>query len=153
MSTLDRSIFKAYDIRGIVDRNLGPDVVRSIGLAVGARVKAAGGTEVVVGRDGRLSGPLLAGALSEGLRDAGVGVVDIGQVTTPIVYYGTFELGTASGVAVTGSHNPPDYNGLKMVVGGDAIHGEAITRLGAEIAAGGTRRCLPRSAADCAKCR
>ncbi|MBP8309625.1 MAG: phosphomannomutase/phosphoglucomutase [Burkholderiaceae bacterium] len=136
MSTLDRSIFKAYDIRGIVDRNLGPDVVRSIGLAVGARVKAAGGTEVVVGRDGRLSGPLLAGALSEGLRDAGVGVVDIGQVTTPIVYYGTFELGTASGVAVTGSHNPPDYNGLKMVVGGDAIHGESITRLGAEIAAG-----------------
>ena len=136
MSTLDRSIFKAYDIRGIVDRNLGPDVVRSIGLAVGARVRAAGGTEVVVGRDGRLSGPLLAGALSEGLRDAGVGVVDIGQVTTPIVYYGTFELGTASGVAVTGSHNPPDYNGLKMVVGGDAIHGEAITRLGEEIAAG-----------------
>jgi len=136
MSTLDRSIFKAYDIRGIVDRNLGPDVVRSIGLAVGARVKAAGGTEVVIGRDGRLSGPMLSGALSDGLRDAGVNVVDIGQVTTPIVYYGTFELGTASGVAVTGSHNPPDYNGLKMVVGGDAIHGEAITRLGEEIAAG-----------------
>ncbi len=136
MNSLDRSIFKAYDIRGIVDRNLGAEVVRAVGLAVGARVKAAGGTEVVVGRDGRLSGPMLSGALSEGLRDAGMHVIDIGLVTTPIVYYGTFELGTASGVAVTGSHNPPDYNGLKMVVGGDAIYGEAITRLGEEIAAG-----------------
>ena len=73
MSTLDRSIFKAYDIRGIVDRNLGPDVVRSIGLAVGARIRAAGGTEAVGGRDGRLSGPLLAGALGGGEGDAGGG--------------------------------------------------------------------------------
>ena len=136
MTPLDRSIFKAYDIRGIVDRNLGAEVVRAIGLAVGARVKAAGGTDAVVGRDGRLSGPTLAAALSDGLRDAGVNVVDIGQVTTPIVYYATYELGAGSGVAVTGSHNPPDYNGLKMVVAGDAIHGEAITRLGEEVAAG-----------------
>jgi phosphomannomutase/phosphoglucomutase len=135
MDTLDRSIFKAYDIRGIVDRNLGPDVVRAVGLAVGTRVRAAGGNQAVIGRDGRLSGPTLSAALAEGLRDAGVDVIDIGMVTTPVVYYGTFELGTGSGVAVTGSHNPPEYNGLKMVVGGDAIHGEAITRLGEDIAA------------------
>ena len=135
MNTLDRSIFKAYDIRGIVDRNLGPDVVRAVGLAVGTRVRAAGGTEAVIGRDGRLSGPLLSAALADGLRDAGVNVIDIGMVTTPVVYYGTFELGTGSGVAVTGSHNPPEYNGLKMVIGGDAIHGESITRLGEDIAA------------------
>ncbi len=135
MNALDRSIFKAYDIRGIVDRNLGPDVVRAVGLVVGARVKAAGGREAVIGRDGRLSGPALSAALAEGLRDAGVDVIDIGQVTTPIVYWGTYELGTGSGVAVTGSHNPPDYNGLKMMVAGEAIYGAAITDIGEAIAA------------------
>jgi len=136
MSTLDPSIFKAYDIRGVVGRNLDPQVVGAIGLALGARIRAAGGTEAVIGRDGRLSGPALSSALAEGLRDAGVNVIDVGMVTTPVVYFGTFELGAGSGVAVTGSHNPPDYNGLKMVVAGDAIHGAAITSLGQEIAAG-----------------
>ena len=136
MSTLDPSIFKAYDIRGVVGRNLDPQVVGAIGLALGARIRAAGGTEAVIGRDGRLSGPALSSALAEGLRDAGVNVIDVGMVTTPVVYFGTFDLGAGSGVAVTGSHNPPDYNGLKMVVAGDAIHGAAITSLGQEIAAG-----------------
>ncbi|MBU6271346.1 MAG: phosphomannomutase/phosphoglucomutase [Betaproteobacteria bacterium] len=136
MNNLDPSIFKAYDIRGVVGRNLDPQVVGAIGLALGARIRAAGGTEAVIGRDGRLSGPSLSAALAEGLRDAGVHVIDVGMVTTPVVYYGTFELGAGSGVAVTGSHNPPDYNGLKMVVAGDAIHGAAITSLGQEIAAG-----------------
>ena len=136
MNNLDPSIFKAYDIRGVVGRNLDPQVVGAIGLALGARIRAAGGTEAVIGRDGRLSGPALSAALAEGLRDAGVHVIDVGMVTTPVVYYGTFELGAGSGVAVTGSHNPPDYNGLKMVVAGDAIHGAAITSLGQEIAAG-----------------
>jgi phosphomannomutase/phosphoglucomutase len=133
---IDPGIFKAYDIRGIVERNLGPDVVRRIGRALGVRIRAAGGTDAVVGRDGRLSGPLLGAGLIEGLRDAGVNVVNIGMVTTPVVYYATVELGAGSGVAVTGSHNPPDYNGLKMVVAGNAIYGEVITALGRDVAAG-----------------
>ncbi|HOA92677.1 MAG TPA: phosphomannomutase/phosphoglucomutase [Quisquiliibacterium sp.] len=136
MNAIDPSIFKAYDIRGIVDTTLTRAAVRAIGLALGHRVRAAGGTEAVVGRDGRLSGPALSGELSDGFRAAGVGVIDIGMVTTPMVYYGTYELGTGSGVAVTGSHNPPDYNGLKMVVGGEAIHGDAIQRLAQEIRGG-----------------
>ena len=98
MNNLDPSIFKAYDIRGVV-RNLDPQVVGAIGLALGARIRAAGGTEAVIGRDGRLSGPALSAALAEGLRDAGVHVIDVGMVTTPVVYYGTFELGAGSGVA------------------------------------------------------
>ena len=148
--TIDPSIFKAYDIRGVVERNLGPDVVRRIGRVLGARIRAAGGAEAVVGRDGRLSGPALAGALAEGLRDAGVGVIDVGQVTTPIVYWGAVELGAGSGVAVTGSHNPPEYNGLKMVVAGNAIYGAEITSLGAEVAAAAASEGAGASAAGAA---
>ncbi|MCD6681059.1 MAG: phosphomannomutase/phosphoglucomutase [Burkholderiaceae bacterium] len=140
------SIFKAYDIRGIVDDTLTVDVVRAIGLALGAQAREAGMRETVIGRDGRLSGPALSAALAEGFRDAGVDVIDIGMVPTPVVYYATFELGTRTGVAVTGSHNPPDYNGLKMVIAGDAIYGDAIQRLrgtivfGAPAAVSGQRR-------------
>jgi phosphomannomutase/phosphoglucomutase len=133
---IDRSIFKAYDIRGIVDRTLTVEAVRAIGLALGTLARRRGIDRAVVGRDGRLSGPKLAGALSEGFRDAGVSVIDIGQVTTPIVYYATYELGTGTGVAVTGSHNPPEYNGLKMMVGGEALYGDAILALAASISAG-----------------
>ncbi|MDT3679610.1 MAG: phosphomannomutase/phosphoglucomutase [Burkholderiaceae bacterium] len=130
------SIFKAYDIRGIVDDTLTVDAVRAIGLALGAKARAAGMRETVIGRDGRLSGPALSTALAEGFRDAGIDVIDIGMVPTPVVYYATFELGTGTGVAVTGSHNPPDYNGLKMVIASDAIYGEAIQGLRATIASG-----------------
>ncbi|MCD6672174.1 MAG: phosphomannomutase/phosphoglucomutase [Burkholderiaceae bacterium] len=130
------SIFKAYDIRGIVGDTLTEDVVRAIGLALGAQAREAGMRETVIGRDGRLSGPSLSAALAEGFRDAGIDVIDIGMVPTPVVYYATFELGTGTGVAVTGSHNPPDYNGLKMVIAGDAIYGEAIQRLREAIASG-----------------
>ncbi|ODU68456.1 MAG: phosphoglucomutase [Lautropia sp. SCN 66-9] len=133
---LPASIFKAYDIRGVVGDTLTPDGVRAIGLALGHQARRAGAREAVIGRDGRLSGPTLSQALADGFRAAGVGVVDIGMVTTPIVYYGTYELGTGTGVAVTGSHNPPDYNGLKMVVGGEAIYGDAIQALAAAIAGG-----------------
>jgi len=137
MSThISASIFKAYDIRGIVDDTLTGDAVRAIGLALGAQARKAGAREAVVGRDGRLSGPALSGALADGFRDAGIDVIDIGMVPTPVVYYATFELGTGTGVAVTGSHNPPDYNGLKMVIAGDAIYGEAIQRLRETIASG-----------------
>jgi phosphomannomutase/phosphoglucomutase len=133
---IDPSIFKAYDIRGIVDTTLTVEAARAIGLALGSIAHARGIRETIVGRDGRLTGPKLAGALSEGFRDAGVSVIDIGQVTTPIVYYATYELGTGTGVAVTGSHNPPEYNGLKMMVGGEALYGEAIQGLARSIAAG-----------------
>jgi phosphomannomutase / phosphoglucomutase len=135
-SLISTAIFKAYDIRGIVDRTLTVEAVRAIGLALGLRARQAGATEAVIGRDGRLSGPALSQALADGFRAAGVGVIDIGMVPTPVVYYATFELGTGCGVAVTGSHNPPEYNGLKMVIGGDAIHGDAILAIRDDIVAG-----------------
>ena len=135
-SLVSPAIFKAYDIRGVVDDTLTVDAVRAIGLALGTAAHKAGLRETVVGRDGRLSGPKLVAALSDGFRAAGVDVIDIGMVPTPVVYYATFELGTGTGVAVTGSHNPPDYNGLKMVIAGDAIYGDAIQRLRESIESG-----------------
>jgi len=135
-TTISPTIFKAYDIRGVVDQTLTVDAVRAIGLALGSMARRAGVTQAVVGRDGRLSGPKLSAAIAEGFRDAGVSVIDIGLVTTPILYYATYELGTGTGVAVTGSHNPPEYNGLKMMVGGEALYGEAILALAASISAG-----------------
>jgi phosphomannomutase/phosphoglucomutase len=126
---LPREIFKAYDIRGIVGSALTPDVVRRIGRAIGSEALARDCTRICVGRDGRLSGPELAAALSEGIMAAGCDVIDIGMVPTPVLYFATHYLGTQSGVMVTGSHNPPEYNGLKMVVGGETLSGEAIQRL------------------------
>lgn len=136
MSLISSAIFKAYDIRGIVDETLNDDVARLIGLAFGGAARRAGCNEAVVGRDGRLSGPRLASALSSGIRQAGINVVDVGQVPTPVVYYGAAELGNGTGVAVTGSHNPPNYNGFKMVVGGAALYGDAITAMRADIESG-----------------
>jgi phosphomannomutase/phosphoglucomutase len=129
MVSLSKTIFKAYDIRGIIDKTLDAGVALSIGRAFGQAALAKGETKVVIGRDGRLSGPSLSAALAEGLRLAGVDVIDLGVVATPMVYFGTNVLGAASGIMVTGSHNPPDYNGFKMVLAGEAIHGEAITSL------------------------
>lgn len=137
MSTLPREIFKAYDIRGIVGRTLTPDIVRQIGQALGAEALARGGREIAVGRDGRLSGPELAAALSEGICAAGVDVVDLGMVTTPMTYFAAYHLGTGSAVMVTGSHNPPEYNGLKMVIAGDTLSGDGIQALRERIEAGG----------------
>jgi phosphomannomutase/phosphoglucomutase len=135
-TSISPSIFKAYDIRGVVDKALTEDAARAIGLALGVEARKRGATETVIGRDGRLSGPRLSQALSDGFRAAGLDVVDIGMVPTPVVYYATFELGTGTGVAVTGSHNPPDYNGLKMVVAGEAIYGDAILALRDSITSG-----------------
>ena len=135
-TTISPSIFKAYDIRGVVDDTLTVPAVRAIGLALGTLARQAGTGAAVIGRDGRLSGPTLSAALADGFRAAGVDVIDIGMVPTPVVYYATFELGTGTGVAVTGSHNPPDYNGLKMVIAGDAIYGDAIQGLRESIASG-----------------
>lgn len=122
-------IFKAYDIRGIVDKSLTVEAVRAIGHALGSEAVARNQKAIAVGRDGRLSGPALAGALADGIRAAGVDVIDVGCVPTPLTYFAAYELGTHSCVSVTGSHNPPDYNGLKMVLGGQTLFGELIQAL------------------------
>jgi phosphomannomutase/phosphoglucomutase len=127
-------IFKAYDIRGIVDKTLTAEAVRAIGQAIGSEARARNQVSIAVGRDGRLSGERLATALAEGICAAGVDVIDIGCVPTPLSYFAAFELGTDSAISVTGSHNPPDYNGLKIVLGGETLHGELIQDLRRRIA-------------------
>ena len=134
--TVDRGIFRAYDIRGVVGSTLNADVARLLGQAIGSVMRENNLREIVVGRDGRLSGPELAGALGEGLCAAGVDVIDVGAVPTPLVYFATYHFNTGCGVAVTGSHNPPDYNGFKIVVGGETLAEGAIQDLYERIAAG-----------------
>jgi phosphomannomutase/phosphoglucomutase len=129
MVALSKTIFKAYDIRGVIGSTLDAGIARQIGQAFGAAALAKGERKVAIGRDGRLSGPELAAALAEGLQAAGVDVIDLGMVATPMLYYATHVLDTRSGIMVTGSHNPPDYNGFKMVLAGEAIHGAAIDGL------------------------
>ena len=129
MPSIAPEIFKAYDIRGIVETALTPAAVELIGRAFGTEALAKGTPRVAVGRDGRLSGPMLIEALAKGLRAAGCDVVDVGMVTTPMLYFAAYHLGTRSGIMVTGSHNPPEYNGLKMVLADEAIAGEAIQDL------------------------
>jgi len=124
--TFPHAIFKAYDIRGIVDDTLTDDITFQIGQAVGSEVIAHGGTSIVIGRDGRLSGPRLATALSNGLRAAGVNVIDIGLAPSPVVYYSSYSKDIPSCIAITGSHNPPNYNGFKMVVDGVTLSAERI---------------------------
>ena len=125
---LSPSIFKAYDIRGVVPSTLDEDVARALGLAFGSQALAQGEKVVAVGRDGRLSGPALSQALIDGLIHAGVDVIDVGAVTTPMLYFAASTL-CASGIQVTGSHNPRDYNGFKMVLASRAIYGEEIQGL------------------------
>ena len=122
------SIFKAYDIRGVVPSTLTEDVAYHLGHAFGTHAAKQGESIVAVGRDGRLSGPALSQALMRGLVEAGVQVIDIGAVTTPMLYFAASTL-CASGIQVTGSHNPKDYNGFKMVLGGRAIYGDEIQAL------------------------
>ena len=129
-------IFKAYDIRGIVKTALTPEAVENIGHAIGSEAIARKQTEVAIGRDGRDSGPDLSAALSRGLRASGVNVVDVGMVATPMVYFTTYALNTHSGVMVTGSHNPPEYNGLKMMLAGDTLAGDDIQALRTRIERG-----------------
>ncbi|MDO6459212.1 phosphomannomutase/phosphoglucomutase [Granulosicoccaceae sp. 1_MG-2023] len=129
MTTPSASIFRAYDIRGIVTDTLTPDVVEQIGRAYGSECLAQNCKSAVVARDGRLSGPDLVAALSKGIASTGVDVIDIGMVPTPVLYFATHHLKTGTGVMVTGSHNPPEYNGLKMMIGGDALFGDGITGL------------------------
>ena len=122
-------IFRAYDIRGVVSDQLTPAAVEQIGRSFGTECVERDIPDVVVARDGRLSGPDLIAALSKGIQSTGVNVISIGMVPTPVLYYATYHLGTGTGIMVTGSHNPPEYNGLKMVLAGDALFGEGITAL------------------------
>ncbi|MCH9742040.1 MAG: phosphomannomutase/phosphoglucomutase [Proteobacteria bacterium] len=135
---IDPSIFRAYDIRGIVDKALTEDAAYGVGRALATEILAKGGKAIAVGRDGRLSGPRLMNALMKGATEGGVNVVDVGMVTTPMVYFAaaTFD-NVTSCAAITGSHNPPDYNGIKMVVDGHTLSGDAIQ---------GLRACIEKQA-------
>ena len=126
------SAFKAYDIRGVVGKDIDETFAEHLGRAFGSQARADGERAVAVGRDGRLSGPGLVDALARGLASTGLDVVDLGAVTTPMLYYVAATRarhGCSSGIQVTGSHNPKDYNGFKMVLAGRAIYGEDIQRL------------------------
>ena len=122
-------IFKAYDIRGIVNKQLTTDITRQIGQAFGSEALSRGVDTVAIARDGRLSGPALNAALSEGLVSSGCNVIDIGMVPTPTLYFATYQLNTGTGIMITGSHNPPEYNGLKMVMAGETLAGDRIQDL------------------------
>jgi phosphomannomutase / phosphoglucomutase len=148
IANLSPSIFKAYDVRGIVDKTLTVEVVRHIGRAFGLLAIEKDIKTVVVGRDGRLSGPVFIAALSAGLRDQGLEVIDIGMVATPLVYFANHHFNTGTGIMITGSHNPPEYNGLKMVLDGGALYGDTIQSLYQKIASGLTAQPLAAQPAN-----
>jgi len=127
--TFPNEIFKAYDIRGVVETSLTAEIVESIGKALGTEAVIQGISTAVIGWDGRLTGPGLARALAGGFLSTGCDVIEIGQVPTPALYFATVECKTGTGVMVTGSHNPPEYNGLKMMIGGTTLSGEAIQKI------------------------
>jgi len=126
---LSPSIFKAYDIRGIVGETLTEAVVYEIGRAIASEAATRGQGSIIVARDGRLSGPDFIVALSRGIRDSGLDVIDLGMAPTPLLYFAIHTLGTRSGVMVTGSHNPPAYNGFKIVIDGETLSGGTIQSL------------------------
>jgi len=129
-TTIQASIFRAYDIRGVVGDTLNKHVATLIGRAIAAENLARGETSIAVARDGRLSGPDMLDALIAGLRAGGCDVVNVGQVPTPVLYFAASTLpGVTSGVMVTGSHNPPDYNDFKIMLAGETLSGDAITDL------------------------
>ena len=138
--SIDPSIFKAYDVRGVVGRSLTQEAARAIGAALGTEGRAQAVNEFAVGRDGRLSGPALRDALIEGIRSTGCGVVDVGMVATPMLYFATYHLHTGSGVSITGSHNPPEYNGMKFVLAGQAMYGDGLQALRRRIDSGDLER-------------
>jgi phosphomannomutase/phosphoglucomutase len=129
LSTIPKEIFKAYDIRGIVGKTLTDEIVEQIGHAIGSEAVARKQNTIAIGRDGRLSGEGFAKALARGIQKSGINVIDVGRVATPMVYFAAFQLRTDCGVMITGSHNPPDYNGLKMVLAGETLSGDTIQSL------------------------
>ena len=128
-SELPKQVFKAYDIRGEVPADLNPSFATLLGRSLAARARAANVSKIVIGYDGRLSSPDLAEALGAGIREGGVDTIELGMVPTPLVYFAAHQMGTGSGVAITGSHNPPQYNGFKMMLAGTTLYGENITSL------------------------
>ena len=136
--SLPAEIFRAYDIRGLVGSALTPAVLREIGRALGTLGRERGAATFAVGRDGRLSGPELAAALMDGLNAAGADVIELGMVPTPVAYFAAHHLGCGNAAMLTGSHNPPGYNGLKMVVAGDTLQGDEIQALRRKIEVGFT---------------
>jgi phosphomannomutase/phosphoglucomutase len=126
---LSPEIFRAYDIRGVIDKTLDSGVARNVGQAVGTLALERNAGPVVVARDGRLSGPYLMEGMIAGIVSSGCDVLDIGAVPTGVLYYAAHELAAGSGVVITGSHNPPDYNGFKIMIGGDTLHGDAIKNI------------------------
>ncbi|MYN14609.1 phosphomannomutase/phosphoglucomutase [Pusillimonas sp. TS35] len=133
-TSIPAAVFKAYDIRGIVPTQLNPEFARLLGLALAQQARAQGIAALAVGYDGRLSSPKLAQALQEGIHTGGIDTIDIGLVHTPLVYYAAYHEHTGSGIAITGSHNPPDYNGFKIMLGGKALYGDGIQALAAIMA-------------------
>mgnify|MGYP000908953071 FL=1 len=129
MEKLVSSIFKAYDIRGIVATQLTPHTTELIGQVLGSMAIENQVKGLVVGYDGRLTSPMLAKSLIKGILSTGCNVFEIGEVTTPMVYFANYELKTYSGVMITGSHNPPEYNGLKMVMAGETLSGDKIQQI------------------------
>lgn len=127
--TIEKEIFRAYDIRGIVNKQLNEETVYLIGQAIGTEVLAQGSQTIITARDGRLSGPQLIAALHKGILATGCHVIDIGMTPTPVLYFATHTLGSTSGVVLTGSHNPPEYNGLKVVINGQSLSSEAVLQL------------------------
>lgn len=135
-AAVDPGIFRAYDIRGIMGQTLDANTAYWIGRAIGSESIARGEARIVLGRDGRLSGPELHEAAARGVVDTGCTVFDIGMVPTPLVYFATHQLEATSGIMITGSHNPPDYNGFKIVIAGETLSGERITALYERISSG-----------------
>lgn len=126
---LDKEIFREYDIRGITNSNLTEDIVYDIGRAFSTKMRKSGIQQVITGRDGRISSPAIEKSLSRGLQDGGSIVTSIGRVATPMLYYATEKLNTGTGIMITGSHNPPNYNGLKMMLGGKTLSGDSIQEI------------------------
>ncbi len=136
MISVPKEIFKAYDIRGIVGKTLTAEIVEAIGHAIGSEAVARKQHSIAIGRDGRLSGPVFAKSLARGIQKSGINVIDVGMVATPMTYFAAFQLKTDCAVMITGSHNPPDYNGLKMVLAGETLSGETIQKLRTRIETG-----------------
>jgi phosphomannomutase / phosphoglucomutase len=136
MTAVPAEIFRAYDIRGVVGATLTPPIVRAVGQALGTLALEAGDTTIAIGRDGRLSGLSLSAALAEGIAASGANVFDVGMVPTPVAYFAAHHLECGSAVMLTGSHNPPDYNGLKMVIAGHTLSGDTVQDLRKRIEAG-----------------
>ena len=126
---VNSEIFRAYDIRGIVDEALTEDGIFQIGKAIGSRVLAEGRSSILTARDGRISGPRLLDQFQKGVMSSGCNVVDIGEVPTPLLYFATFKTNISDGVMLTGSHNPKNYNGLKIVINKESMTSEKINKI------------------------